>query len=548
MDGVPGVSFPGIKPGETFQYRYSVPQNGTYWYHSHSGLQEPMGHYGPMIIDPIAADPVQYDREYVMVLADWTFTNPHRIFAKLKKMSDSLNFQKQTIPDFMEDAKYEGFGRTFRDRARWGRMRMQPTDISDVTGDTYTYLINGRGTEDNWNGIFVPGERVRLRIINASSMSIFNVRIPGLPMTVVGADGLNLRPLEIDEFQIGVAETYDVIIKPEEAKAYAFVAESIDRSGQVVATFGPRPGMRAPAPELREKPLLTMRDMGMDHANMSMDDMDGMDHGKMDHGGEKMSGDAMDMEKMGKMDKMDHGKLDHGEMGHGKMDMKAPIEVVKKAGLKPGPGIINIAEAPVNRLHEPGIGLESVPHRTLTYADLRALEPNTDTREPEREIELHLTANMERYMWSFDGVKFSHVKEPIKFYEGERVRMTLINDTMMPHPIHLHGMFFDLVIPDDASSIPDNKTHKPRKHTVIVKPGEKLSFDVNAEHVGDWAFHCHLLFHMHAGMMQVVSLLPKDQRKMKMDHSKMDHSKMKTEKMDHSKMDHGDMNMKETGK
>ena len=347
-------------------------------------------------------------------------------------------------------------------------------------------------------------------------------------MTIVAADGLNVRPLEIDEFQMGVAETYDVIIEPKEAKPYAFVAESLDRAGQVVATFGPRPGMRASIPSLREKPLLTMKDMGMDHSSMNMsgDDMAGMDHSQMD-----MSGDDMS--------EMDMSGDDMSEMDHSKMNM-GPREVLEKK-IKRGPGVVNIAEMPVSRLHEPGIGLENVPHRTLKYSDLRSLEPNPDTREPEREIVLHLTSNMERYMWSFNGEKFTHVYDPIKFYEGERVRLTLINNTMMPHPIHLHGMFFDVVN--------GSKNHKPRKHTMIVKPGEKQSWDISAEHVGDWAFHCHLFFHMLAGMFQVVSLLPKDENNMKMDHSKMDHSKMEKakmymeemEEMDHSKMDHSKM-------
>ena len=527
MDGVPGVSFPGIKPGETFQYKYSVPQNGTYWYHSHSGLQEPLGQYGPIIIDPKGTDPVKYDREYVIVISDWTFTHPKRLFSKLKKMSDSFNFQQRTFPDLLADIKKNGLGPTMKERGQWNKMRMSPTDISDVTGATYTYLINGRGTQDNWNGIFTPGERVRLRIINAASMSMFNIRIPGLPMTIVQADGLNVRPLEIDEFQMGVAETYDVIIEPKEAKAYAFVAESIDRSGQVVATFGPRPGMQAAIPALREKPLLTMKDMGMDHSSMNMS---GMDHSKMD-----MSG--------GDMSSMDHSTMDMSGgdmpgMDHSKMNMGARKVIETK--IKRGPGVVNVAMAPTSRLNEAGIGLENVGHRTLKYSDLRSLEPNSDTREPEREIILHLTSNMERYMWSFDGKKFIYNSEPIKLYEGERVRMTLINDTMMPHPIHLHGMFFDLVN--------GSKNHKPRKHTVIVKPGEKLSYDINAEHVGDWAFHCHLFFHMMAGMFQVVSLLPKEKNMMEMDHSKMGHSQMKMEKMDHSKMDHSKMDMGEMDK
>ena len=473
MDGVPGVTFPGIRPGETFPYKFSVPQNGTYWYHSHSGLQELLGHYGPIIIDPKGADPVSYDREYILVLSDWSFESPYRIFHKLKTMSESYNFAHRTIPDFLEDAAERGLGAALEDRAMWGQMRMSPRDIADVTGATYHFLINGHSTADNWNAVFNPGERVRLRIINASAMTIFNVRIPGLPMTVVQADGLHVQPLEVDEFQMGVAETYDVIVEPQDERAYAFVAESIDRSGQAVATLGPRPGMRAAAPAPRPVPTLTMKDMGMDHGAMGGMSMD----------------DGMEMDG-----KMDMGSMDHGSGDH---DMHHPASDIKR-----GPGVANIAMMPTSRLDEPGAGLEVVPHRTLRYSQLRSLEPNHDTRTPEREIEVHLTSNMERYMWSFDGVKFSEVTEPIVFHEGERVRMTMINNTMMNHPIHLHGMFFDLVN--------GGGNHMPRKHTVIVKPGEKLSVDISAEHIGDWAFHCHLLYHMHAGMMQVVSVLPRE--------------------------------------
>ena len=491
MDGVPGVTFPGIRPGETFTYKYAVPQSGTYWYHSHSGLQEQEGLYGPIIIDPQHHDPVACDREYVLVLSDWSFESPYRIFAKLKKMSDAYNYQQRTVGDFLKDAKEKGLGAAWSERAMWGRMRMSPRDIADVTGATYHYLINGHATADNWNGVFRPGERVRLRIINASAMTIFNIRLPGLPITIVAADGLNVQPLEVDEFQMGVAETYDVIIEPQEDRAYAFVAESIDRSGQAVATFGPRPGMRAEAPALRAVPTLTMKDMGMDHGSM--------DHGAMGH---------------------DMGRMDHS--GHGMMeDASWPVE---KKDIKRGPGVANIAMMPMSRLDEPGIGLENVGHRVLRYSQLRSLERNPDLRPPGREMEIHLTSNMERYMWSFDGVKFSEVTEPIVFHEGERLRVTLINNTMMPHPIHLHGMFFDLVN--------GGGDHCPRKHTVIVKPGEKLSFDVTADHVGDWAFHCHLLYHMHAGMMQVVSVLPSTD-KMEMDQEHMDY-----DMMEHSVMGH----------
>lgn len=523
MDGVPGVTFPGIKPGETFTYKYAVPQSGTYWYHSHSGLQEQVGHYGPMIIDPKGADPVHYDREYVLMLGDWTYDNPHHLFAKLKKNGESLNFQKRTIGDFLEDASNEGLRETIRSRAMWGAMRMNSRDLADVTGANYTYVINGHATADNWTALFRPGERVRLRIINAAAMTLFNVRIPGLPMTIVNADGLNVQPLEVDEFQMGVAETYDVIVEPKDDRTYGFVAESIDRSGQVVATLATRPGVRAPEPQLRPVPTLSMRDMGMDHGSM--------DHSAMEHGDHDMTVAADEVSDreghdMHNMDGMDHGPMnetmDHGDrprdgMGpdpHGPSVQLASTET----RLERGPGVANVAAMPMGRLDEPGIGLEDVPHRTLRYSDLRSLERNPDLRAPEREVVVHLTSNMERYMWSFDGVKFSEVTKPIIFHEGERVRLIMINNTMMPHPIHLHGMFFDVV---NGSG-----DHKPRKHTIIVKPGEKLSVDVSADHIGDWAFHCHLMYHMHAGMMQVVSVLPKEGGAMMMDHDSMDHGSM----------------------
>ena len=469
MDGVPGVSFPGIKPGKTFTYRFVVPQNGTYWYHSHSGLQEQLGHYGPIIIEPKGSNPVPYDREYVLMLGDWTFASPHRIFSKLKKNAESLNFQQRTLRDLVNDAARHGLTATLKDRAAWGAMRMSPRDIADVGGATYTYVINGRSTADNFDMMFVPGERVRLRIINAAAMTLFNVRLPGLPMTVVQADGLNVQPLEIDELQIGVAETYDVIVKPEEERTYAFVAESIDRSGQAVATLATRAGARAEEPEMRRVPLLGIKDMGMNHGDMVA-------------GGDMKNG-------------MGHGSMMMSETHGGEARLRS-----LEANIERGPEVANVAAMPTSRLGEPGVGLENVPHRTLRYADLRSLEPNPDSRQAGRELVVHLTGNMERYMWSFDGVRFSEVDKPIVFHEGERVRLTMINDTMMPHPVHLHGMFFELVN--------GGENHRPRKHTVVVKPGEKLSVDVSAEHVGDWAFHCHLLYHMHAGMMQVVSVLP----------------------------------------
>ncbi|EED36615.1 copper-resistance protein, CopA family [Luminiphilus syltensis NOR5-1B] len=495
MDGVPGVSFPGISPGETFVYEFPLQQAGTYWYHSHSGLQEQSGHYGPLIIEPREADPDSVEREYVILLSDWTFEDPHRVFAKLKKMPDNYNFQQRTVQEFFRDSREDGLASAVDDRLMWGDKRMNPTDIADVTGATYTYLINGHGPKDNWTGLFKPGERVRLRFINASAMSIFNVRIPGLPLSVVQADGLPVVPVETDEFQIGVAETFDVIVKPDD-RAYTLMAESNDRYGYARATLAPREGMVAPVPELRSRPTLTMKDMAMDHGSM----------GSSDAGHESMDGGPVDHAAMGH-GKMDHGAMNHDLMGNGTMDHAAmnPVSNHGRAAAPQahdhvkGPGVVGLAANPVNRLHERPLGLQDEDHRVLVYTDLRARDCNPDVRMPGRELELHLTSNMERYMWSFDGVKFSEVDEPIKFYKGERVRLTLVNDTMMPHPIHLHGMFFEVVTNDSE--------FKPRKHTIVVKPGEKMSVDITADAVGDWAFHCHLLYHMHAGMMRVVSVV-----------------------------------------
>ena len=470
MDGVPGLSFPGIKPGQTFRYEFPVKQAGTYWYHSHSNMQEAIGLYGPILIDPAGAEPAPYDREHVIVLSDWSFLHPHQIMQKLKAMPGYFNMQKQTLAE-----QLAGKGQSAKERREWGKMRMDPTDISDVTGSTYTYLINGHGPQENWTGLFAPGERVRLRIINASAMTNFNVRIPGLPMTVVLADGQPVQPVEIDEFQIGVAETYDVIVRPVSDAAYGLIAESIDRSGQVRGTLAPRLGMVGAIPLLRERPLLTMRDMGMgdmgsDMAGMDMSgggDMAGMDHSKM-----AMSGHAM-----------------------GAMNMRDPAVAPQ---VKMGPGVQMLSPAPADRTGDKPTGLEQAGHRVLTYRDLKSLAPNPDPRKPTRELDVHLTANMERYMWSFDGEAYSAATEPLPFRLGERVRVNLINDTMMPHPIHLHGHFFEVVT--------GNPGHHPVKHTVNVLPGGKVGFDLTADAYGDWAFHCHMLLHMHAGMFRVVTV------------------------------------------
>lgn len=472
MDGVPGVSFPGIRPRETFLYEFPVRQSGTFWYHSHSGLQEQLGHYGPIVIDPAAPDPVAYDREHVLVLSDWSYMDPHTMLRKLKSEGGYFNRQNLTFRGLLAGDNPED-RMSLGGRLMWGEMRMNPTDIADVTGETYVYLINGHGPQENWTGLFRPGERVRLRVINASAMTVFNVRIPGLPMTVVNADGGNVRPVTVEELQISVAETYDVIVQPTEDRAFTIVAESVDRSGLGRGTLAPRLGMTAPVPPLRPRPTLGMDDMGM----ADMGDMSGMDHSAMGHGRSSMQG------------------MDHGEMN---MDMRNPANA--PPDMKVGVGVDMIAPMPQDRTGHPGLGLTNVGHRVLTYRDLVSLKPNPDKREPSRAIEIHLTGNMERFMWSFDGRKFSEVVEPIRFARNERVRVTLVNDTMMQHPIHLHGHFFEVVN--------GHPGHHPMKHTVNVLPGSKVSFDLTADNPGDWAFHCHLLFHMHAGMFNVVTVRP----------------------------------------
>ncbi|MBL8659754.1 MAG: copper resistance system multicopper oxidase [Rhodospirillales bacterium] len=515
MDGVPGVSFPGIRAGETFTYRYPVRQSGTYWYHSHKGLQEQLGHYGPLIIDPLKPDPVAFDREHIVVLSDWMFEDPYRVFAKLKKHSDYLNFQKRTVGDFFADVAAAGLGATVRDRLAWGEMKMDPTDIADITGHIYTYLINGHGPEDNWTGLFNPGERVRLRVINASTMSYFNVRIPGLPLTVVEADGQPVRPVTVGEFQIAVAETFDVLVEPKADRAFTIFAEALDRSGYGRGTLAPRQGMAAAIPDLRPRPLRTMVDMGMD--------MGGMDTGGMDMGGMDMGGMDMPAENGGMkgMDAPAGGHPGHMEMaggGHGAhaappgmgepapgpvggmMENAGPV-VARHGPDHHGPGNMTVATVERNRLGEPGTGLEDVGHRVLVYTDLVAARPY-DQRPPERELELHLTGNMDRYMWSFDGKTFSEVDSPIPFTCGERLRLIMVNDTMMEHPIHLHGMWMQLE--NGAGEL------IPRKHTISVKPGERLSVLITADAPGRWAFHCHLLYHMEMGMFRVVEVSPYD--------------------------------------
>ena len=475
MDGVPGLSFPGIPAHSTFTYKFPIQQSGTYWYHSHSGLQEAMGHYGPIVIDPKDADPIAYDREHVVMFSDHSFVHPHTLFTKLKQDPGYYNRQKQTLAGLLA-----GRDQKRADRLAWARMRMDPTDILDVTGAAYTYVVNGYGPRDNWTALFKPGERVRLRLINAAAMTIFNVRIPGLQMTVVAADGHPIRPVAVDELQMTIAETYDVIVTPNEDRAYTIVGEAIDRSGLARATLAPREGMVGEVPPLRARPVLTMRDMGMDMAGMDMP---------------SISGGTIDLSKPdAAAEGMEHGAAGGTASGAMSMKMRDPKNAPQ---VVMGPGVQTIAPMPMDRTGEPGIGLENARHKVLVYRDLVALEPNPDARAAAREIELHLTGNMERYMWSIDGQTLSESRTPIPLRTGERVRMTLINDTMMNHPIHLHGHFFELVT--------GHGDHSPRKHTVNVPPGGKVSFDVTGIY-GDWAFHCHMFLHMHAGMIRVVQV------------------------------------------
>ncbi len=550
MDGVPGVTFPGIAPGTTFQYRFPLRQSGTYWYHSHSGLQEQVGVYGPLVVHP-REEPHTYERDYVVMLSDWTFENPHHLLAKLKKSSAYYNYQQLSLAQILDPPPGKRSAELWRTKLEWDRMRMMVSDIADVTGSTYSFLMNGMHPAANWTGIFKPGERIRLRIINGSAMSMFNVRIPGLAMRVIASDGQDVEPVETDELQIATAEVYDVIVQPQDDSAYTIMAESIDRSGYAAGTLAPRAGMQAVVPALRKPPRLSMTDMGMDHGAAGHGAMDHatMDHSAMNHGetsrgasaAETMDHAAMghttasprqaaaDAASAGDVDHstMNHGAMNHAAMNHGMNaapaaastpmahqmpgDNAGPSANLHQSSAQPGaPGPVvarhdadqhgagnaGVAAAQRNRLGERGTGLETVEHRVLRYTDLRRLADDFDTRPPTRELELHLTGHMERYMWSFDGVQFHEVTGPIDFSYGERLRLTLVNDTMMNHPIHLHGMWLE---------IENGRGNRiPRKHTINVMPASRVSMLVNADAPGRWAFHCHLLYHMEMGMFRVV--------------------------------------------
>ena len=490
MDGVPGLSFDGIKPGKTFEYQFDVNQSGTYWYHSHSGFQEQTGLYGAIIIDPKEPDPVSYDREYVVMLSDWSDEDPEAIYAKLKKLSHYYNFRERTVGDLWQDIKDKGVTQTWNERDMWNQMRMSETDISDVTGYTYTYLMNGVTPDEGWIGLFKRGEKVRLRFINGSAMTIFDVRIPGLKMTVVAADGQNIEPVTIDEFRIGVAETYDVLVEPSDDSAYTVFAQSIDRTGFTCGTLTPDIGMTASIPNMDIAPTLGHRDMGMGMASMP----ETSETSAVDHSQHQMSTAKTISDK-----KTDHKSHDSLPEVLGKAGFGSTREITH-VSTEAGPQVDMRAISPQSGLTDPGIGLrnhlQKYGRKVLTYADIKNLYRTSDPREPTREIELHLTGNMSRYMWSINGVKFADA-DPIQLRYGERVRITLVNDTMMSHPMHLHGMWSELETGDPS--------HIPRKHTVIVQPGSKISYLVTADARGQWAYHCHLIFHM-AGMFRQVTV------------------------------------------
>ena len=480
MDGVPGLSFRSIMPGETFVYRFLVKQSGTYWYHSHSMFQEQTGLYGAIVIQPRSGYAQAFDRDYVVLLSDWSFEQPETIVSNLKFQSDYYNYGQRTLGTFVEDAQRRGLAETVADRLEWGSMRMSPTDILDVSGATYTYLLNGQPPGANWTALFRPGERVRLRFINGSSMSIFDVRIDGLPMTVVQADGNDIVPVTVDAFRISAAETYDVIVQPGPDRAYTIFAQSEDRTGYARGTLAPRAGMDAPIPSMDPRPMRTMTDMGMG----------GMEHGSMS--GMNMDPGSMPGTEHSSRPGMSHGSMPGMQMDHGRMAaMKASPEAKQLQG---SVGVDNVAMMPTERLNRAGEGFPP-GRRVLTYADLRASKPGNDPRPPSHEITLHLTGNMERFIWGFDGKKFSE-SGPIELKRGDRVRFVLINDTMMEHPIHLHGLWSELEN--------GHGEYRPYKHTINVKPGEKLSYLVTADAPGRWAYHCHLLYHMETGMFREV--------------------------------------------
>ncbi|MBX3711469.1 MAG: copper resistance system multicopper oxidase [Lysobacter sp.] len=496
MDGVPGMSFDGIAPGETWHYRFTLRQGGTYWYHSHSGFQEQAGLYGALIVDPAEPEPFACDRDYVVMLSDWTDMAPAALFRRLKKMAMHDNTYQRTVTDFLRDAKRDGLRATLADRRAWGTMRMTPTDLSDVNAHTYTYLMNGTTSLGNWTGLFRGGEKVRLRVINASAMTYFDVRIPGLKLRVVAADGQYVHPVSVDEFRIAPAETYDIIVEPSGQDAFTIFAQDMGRTGYVSGTLAVREGLRAPVPDVDPRPLLTMDDMG--HGGMQHGSMQ---HGSMDHsahGGGQGSAAPSKLMEGGCGAHMGHGGMNHAGMSQAGMDHDSGGMQAHPERERGNPLVDMQTMMPMPKLDDPGIGLRDNGRNVLRYAMLRSLFEDPDGREPGRTVELHLTGHMEKFAWSFDGLKFDDA-EPLRLNYGERMRITLVNDTMMTHPIHLHGLWSDLEDEQGAFLV--------RKHTVDMPPGSKRSYRVRADALGRWAYHCHLLYHMESGMMREVRVV-----------------------------------------
>ena len=496
MDGVPGFSFAGIAPGGLYEYRFEVKQSGTYWYHSHSAFQEQLGVYGPLIIDPREPEPFAYDRDYVVMLSDWTDESPARVLAKLKKQADYYNRGRRTLGDFIDDVADQGWSDTLSNRWAWAKMNMSPTDLADVSGETYTYLLNGQAPDGNWTGLFEAGERIRLRLINGSAMTYFDFRIPGLKLTVVAVDGQLVEPVEVDELRLAVAETVDVIVAPDGSQdAYTLFAQSMDRSGYARGTLAVRQGLSAPVPQPDPRPELSMSDMGhgAHGAQQPMDPgatgHEAMNHGEMNHA--QMGHSQTDH---GQMNHAGMTGMDHSAMDHGGAISSSPMQT-HPASETGNPLVDMQTMMPVAKLDDPGIGLRDNGRRVLTYADLRSAFPDPDGREATRTIELHLTGHMERFAWSFDGIPYADA-EPVRLTYGERVRFVLVNDTMMHHPIHLHGMWSDLE--DEQGNF------KVRKHTIDIPPGARRSYRVTADALGRWAYHCHMLMHMDLGMFREV--------------------------------------------
>jgi CopA family copper-resistance protein len=472
MDGVPGISFDGIPPGTTFTYRFQVNQHGSYWYHSHSGFQEMTGVYGSLIIDPAdAGKDIRADRDYTMLLSDWTDEDPMRVLKKLKVQGDYYNYNQPTLPDFIRDVSKDGIRSALDKRKMWNEMRMSPTDLADLSSATLTYLANGMTPAGNWTGIFSKGETVRLRFVNGSGNTFYDVRIPGVKLKVVQVDGINCEPVSVDEFRFGPGETYDVLVVPSD-DAHTIFAQAMERTGYARATLAVRAGLEAPVPALDKIQWLSMKDMmgGMDHSAMS--GMGGM-------GG------------MGGMAGMDHSTMGHGASA--KDSLATPSTKARHARTEYGPSTDMRVDMARTNLDDPGIGLRDTGRRALTLADIHTIGGAMDARGPGREIELHLTGNMERYSWSFDGVEYGK-STPVRFKHGERVRVILHNDTMMTHPMHLHGLWSELETAEGA--------FQARRHTIPVQPAQRISFLVTADALGRWAWHCHLMLHMDAGMFR----------------------------------------------